>query len=37
LGYSLPEITRAKKNLHIEEPLNVDALFKKVLLFLAKH
>jgi Holliday junction DNA helicase RuvA len=37
LGYSLPEINRAKKNMQIEEPLNVDQLFKKVLLFLAKH
>lgn len=37
LGYSSPEINRAKKNLHIEEPLNVDELFKKVLLFLAKY
>lgn len=37
LGYSVQEINRAKKNLRIEEPLNVDELFKKVLLFLAKH
>jgi Holliday junction DNA helicase RuvA len=37
LGYSSQEINRAKKNLRIEEHLNVEELFKKVLFFLAKH
>ena len=37
LGYSSQEINRAKKELGTEEHLNIGELFKKALLFLAKH
>lgn len=37
LGYSSKEINRAQKELSAEEDLNMEELFKKALLFLAKH
>lgn len=37
LGYSSQEITKVKKELSTEEHLNIEELFKKALLFLAKH